>query len=180
MDFATQYTPHKRIFHHPGNPEKIVYTPKYDATGNFDLVPTGKEDLYGYIQSFAESTDIHVILERFASGDVDVLSRTQGFWADASTMPKTYAEVLNAVIAGETAFDHLPVEIKQQFGNSFAVWLSSMETPEWAEKMGFDSHIEETKPQAVPVGAGSASAASETSVSQSAAPASDGGVKSDT
>lgn len=139
MQFKTQYDSHARVFHHPGNPVKDVYLPKYDELGNLDLVVSGQEDLYGYIQSHYESTDIHVILDRFAAGDVDVLSRTQGFYADMADMPKTYAEVLNSVIAGEHAFDQLPAEIKRQFSNSFAVWMASMDTPDFAVKMGWSS-----------------------------------------
>lgn len=137
MEFKTQYDSHARVYHHPGSPVKDVYMPRYDELGNLDLAVSGQEDLYGKIQSHYESTDIHVILDRFASGDTDVLSRTQGFYADISDMPKTYAEVLNSVIAGEHAFDQLPAEIKKQFSNSFAVWMASMDTPDFAVKMGW-------------------------------------------
>lgn len=137
IKFKTKYDDHARVHQHPGDPIKIVYSPRYDDNGVLDLQPTGEENLYDFIQSHAQSTDIHVILDRFASGETDVLSQIQGFYADASDMPKTYAEVLNAVIAGEQAFDRLPVEIKQQFGNSFSVWLTAMDQPEFAERMGF-------------------------------------------
>lgn len=137
--FRTKYEPHTRVFQHPGSPIKINYAPHYDEHGVLDLEPVGQTDLYGYIQSHAESCDIHVILDRFANGETDVLSQMQGFYADCSDMPKTYAEVLNSVIAGEQAFAGLPAEIKQRFGNSFAVWLSSFDKPDFGEKMGFKS-----------------------------------------
>lgn len=184
MQFKTQYDSHARVYHHPGSGVKDVYTPRYDEFGVLDLVVSGQEDLYGYIQSHYESTDIHVILERFAAGDVDVLSRHQGFYADMSDMPKTYAEVLNAVIAGENAFDHLPIEIKQKFGNSFAVWLSSMDSPEWSEKMGFDkpsdSSVEPVPAPSVvgPQSSSAPSAGSQPSSAPSPAPVSDSSVAS--
>lgn len=139
VTFKTKYHDHSRVFQHPGNPVKELYSPRYDDHGNLDLQVTGEEDLYGYIQSHKESCDIHMILERFAAGEEDVLSRAQGFYADMSGMPKTYMEVLNSVIAGEHAFDSLPAEIKQQFGNSFAVWMSQMDSPDFSRKMGFTS-----------------------------------------
>nr|CDL65858.1 unnamed protein product [uncultured bacterium] len=142
VKFKTQFHSHARVFQRPGDPIKVVYSPRYDENGVLDLQPTGEENLYDFIQSHAQSTDIHVILDRFASGETDVLSQIQGFYADASDMPKTYAEVLNAVIAGEQTFDRLPVEIKQKFGNSFSTWLSSMDNPDFAERMGFPKPAE--------------------------------------
>lgn len=135
--FRTQYQPHARVFHHPGKRMKVKYTPVYDERGNLDLQPVGEEDLYDYIQSHAESCDIHVILDRFASGEKDVLSQVQGFYADFADMPSTYQEVLNAVIAGENAFNTLPAEVKARFGHNFASWLIAMESPDFLERSGF-------------------------------------------
>lgn len=134
--FRTQYDPRDPVYQSPGDPIKLVYSPRYNEDGVLDLVVTGKEDLYDYIQSHKESTDIHVLLERFVNGEDDVLSRLQGFYADVSDMPKTYAEVLNAVIVGEETFARLPVEVKQRFDNSFAVWMASMDQPDFASRMG--------------------------------------------
>lgn len=137
MMFKTQYDSHARVHLNPGSRIKTVFSPRYDDRGVLDLQVTGEEDLYGYIQSHAESCDIHCILDRFASGETDVLSQVQGFYADTAGMPKTYAEILNSVIAGEEAFNKLPSEIKQRFGNSFAEWLTAMDQPDFNERMGF-------------------------------------------
>ncbi|UPW41031.1 internal scaffolding protein [Sigmofec virus UA08Rod_5707] len=136
--FRTQYDRQAPVFQEPGSPEKLVYSPRYTEDGVLDLQVTGKENLYEFIQSHKESTDIHVLLTRFANGEEDVLSRMQGFYADVTSMPKTYAEVLNAVIVGEETFARLPVEVKQRFDNSFAVWLSSMDSPDFAKRMGVE------------------------------------------
>lgn len=136
IKFRTQYDDRSPVFQEPGSSVKLVYSPRYDDNGVLDLVVTGKEDLYGYIQSHKESTDIHVLLDRFANGETDVLQRMQGFYGDVTSMPKTYAEVLNAVIVGEETFARLPVDVKQRFDNSFAVWLASMDKPDFAERMG--------------------------------------------
>lgn len=134
--FKTQFDDRVPVFQEPGSREKLVYSPRYDDNGVLDLVVTGKEDIYAFIQSHKESTDIHVLLDRFANGETDVLQRMQGFYGDVTSMPKTYAEVLNAVIVGEETFARLPVEVKQRFDNSFAVWLSSMDSPDFASRMG--------------------------------------------
>lgn len=139
MKFKTKFDSHARVYQHPGSPVKTVYSSRYDRNGTLELFEDGQEDLYGYIQSHAESVDIHVLLKRFVNGETDVLSRAQGFYADASDMPKTYAEILNSVIAGEQAFNSLPAEVKQRFGNSFSQWMTSFEDPDFLQKMGLES-----------------------------------------
>ncbi|AXF52362.1 MAG: internal scaffolding protein [Microviridae sp.] len=135
--FKTQYDPHPRVLANPGSGIRILYQARYNASGTLELYPSGEENLYDYIQSHRDSVDIHVILKRFAAGEKDVLSQVQGFYADASNMPKTYAEVLNAVLEGERAFDLLPASTKAEFNNSFAEWLSAIHDENFAERMGF-------------------------------------------
>lgn len=136
MRFKTKYDDHARVNCNPGSPVKITYQANYNAAGTLEINPVGQEDLYGYIQSHRDSVDIHVILKRFAAGEQDVLSQVQGFYADASDMPKTYAEVLNAVLDGERTFNSLPIEVKQRFNNSFSEWLSAFHDPDFAERSG--------------------------------------------
>lgn len=147
IKFRTQYDDRVPVFQESGSREKLVYSPRYDDNGVLDLVVTGKEDIYTFIQSHKESTDIHVLLDRFANGETDVLQRMQGFYGDVTSMPKTYAEVLNAVIVGEETFARLPVEVKQRFDNSFAVWLSSMDSPDFAQRMGVQAQPDMTSSQ---------------------------------
>lgn len=162
--FRTQYDQHERVRQEPGSRVKILYGPEIDEHGHLELVVTGKEDLYGYIQSHAESVDIHVILDRFARGDVDVLSRFQGVYGDFTTVPTSYAELLNTVIKGEQYFDQLPVEVKEQFGHNFNNWLINAGSPDWMSKMGYSSET----PSVPPSDAGSSS------VSPSPSPSSGG------
>lgn len=147
VKFRTQYSDRAPVYQEPGSREKLIYSPRYDSSGVLDLEVTGKENLYDYIQSHKESTDIHVLLDRFANGETDVLQRMQGFYGDVTSMPKTYAEVLNAVIVGEETFARLPVEVKQRFDNSFAVWLASMDSPDFSARMGIESQPSMTDSQ---------------------------------
>lgn len=146
--FDTQYDKRAPVFQEPGSPVRIVYSPRYSEDGVLDLVETGRENLYEYIQSHKESTDIHVLLDRFANGEEDVLQRIQGFYGDVTSMPKTYAEVLNAVIAGEETFARLPIEVKNRFNNSFSEWLTAMDKPDFAQRMGV-SPVDQVTPQQV-------------------------------
>ncbi|UPW41957.1 internal scaffolding protein [Dipodfec virus RodF1_56] len=147
IKFRTQYSDRTPVYQEPGSRERLVYSPRYDSAGVLDLEVTGKENLYEYIQSHKESTDIHVLLDRFANGETDVLQRMQGFYGDVTSMPKTYAEVLNAVIVGEETFARLPVDVKQRFDNSFAVWLASMDSPDFSRRMGIEPQSSMTDSQ---------------------------------
>lgn len=149
FSFRTQYDKRAPVYQEPGSPIKLIYSPRYDDNGVLDLIVTGQENLYDYIQSHKESTDIHVLLDRFANGETDVLQRMQGFYGDVTDMPKTYAEVLNAVIVGEETFARLPVEVKQKFDNSFAVWLASMDKPDFAQRMGVEPPAQQMTNQQV-------------------------------
>lgn len=138
--FRTQFSDRQRYFQEPGSGEKILYTPQLQDDGNIDLIPSGKEDLYQAIQSHKDSCDIHVLLARYQNGDVDVLSRAQGAYGDFTQMPTTYAELLNAMIAGEAYFNSLPVEIRAKFDHSFEKFMMSMDDmPGWLEKLGVSS-----------------------------------------
>lgn len=137
--FKSHFDEHKRVPQNPGDPEKIIYSPVFDKEGNLDLQPSGKENLYDFIQSHAESVDIHVILERFARGDVTALSKVQGTYGDFTTIPKTYADLLNAVIQGEAYFMSLPVETRAKFDHDFHKWMAGMDDmPSWLSAMGLE------------------------------------------
>ncbi|ALS03449.1 VP3 [Gokushovirus WZ-2015a] len=139
MMFRTQYISRDRIPANAGEQFKALYTPVFDKEGNFELQVSGKEDLYASIQSHAESVDIHVILERFARGDISALSKVQGTFGDFTSVPKTYAELLNSVIQGEQYFLSLPVETRAKFDHDFHKWMISMDNmPDWLSKMGID------------------------------------------
>lgn len=137
MKFKTQFDEHDRKPANIGSPDKILYQARVDENGVLDLVESGREDLYGFIQSHKDSVDIHVILKRYMDGDTSVMSRAQGVFADITDAPKSYAELLNAVIAGEQYFAQLPLDIRAKFDHSFHKWMSTMDKPEFAELMGF-------------------------------------------
>lgn len=163
--FRTQYQSHDRVLQEPGSGDKVLYSPYYDEDGRLELEVSGKENLYEYIQSHAPGVDIHVILSRFAeTGDVTLLNRVQGLSIDATTMPKTYAEALNAMISAETYFKGLPVEVRAKFDHSFEQFLAAMDKPGFLGKLGILSEAE----QQVSAASGSAESASPASPAQDA------------
>lgn len=108
-----------RLHCEAGSPIKIKYAPRFDEFGRLILEEVGRENLAEYINSFAESCDIHVIMAKFANGEPEVLSKKQGTYGDFTECPTTLAEMFNRVKRGEEMFNALPAEIKKQFGNSF-------------------------------------------------------------
>lgn len=142
--FTTQFNGRRRIVQAPGNGEKLTYVPKLSDSGDFDLVESGKVDLYGEIQSHRDSCDIYVLLNRYQNGDLEALSRVQGSYGDFTQMPKTFAEALNAMIAGEQMFNSLPLEIRQKFDFSLEKFMLGMDDmPSWLQKVGLSPQSQE-------------------------------------
>uniref|UniRef100_A0AAU8B181 Internal scaffolding protein n=1 Tax=Dulem virus 157 TaxID=3145634 RepID=A0AAU8B181_9VIRU len=136
MKFKTQFDPHDRVHCNKGDPVKILYGAVYDDVGRMNLEEKGRENLYDYIQSFAESVDIHVLLKRFANGETDVFSRVQGTYGDFTQFPTTYAEMLNVVQRGEDFFNELPVETRAKFGHDFSQFIAAMDSPDFLSRIG--------------------------------------------
>lgn len=155
--FKTQYDARDRIQSNPGNPIKQLFSGSYNERGQVELKEDGTEDLYGFIQSFSESTDIHAILKRYQNGEVDVLEKVQGFYGDITEMPKTYAEALQRIADSEKVFMSLPVEIRAKFGHSFSQFLAASQEDDFLDRLGvkpteqpaFESPVPDLEPKPV-------------------------------
>lgn len=110
----------------PGSPVVPVYEGRFNSNGKLCVVQRGEKDIYSFIQSHADSVDIHVILKRFQNGDLDALNRVQGFYGDFTEMPTSYAEMLNRIREGEEYFNSLPLEVREEFGNNSNVFLAGL------------------------------------------------------
>lgn len=119
MKFKTMTRENERFISNPGSPEKILYAGSYNKQGVLEIKENGKQDLYGYIQSFTESVNINVILSRFVNGDKAALQKRQTFYADVTTAPKTYQEFLNNILAHRAIYNSLSIQEKEQYGNNF-------------------------------------------------------------
>lgn len=130
MKFANQYRDHEHFLTNVGSREKVTYEARYNAKGQLELNEKGKEDWYGYIQSHKDSVDIHVLLDRFQRGDVDVLNRMQGFYGDITAYPSTFADALNIVRSSEEFFNSLPVEERAKYNHNFSEFLAAFDSPD--------------------------------------------------
>lgn len=135
--FDTQYRSHVRVHCSAGDPIRVTFEPFYNDHGVLDLKESGKVNQYLEIQSHADSVDINLLLSRFNSGETDVLNQVQGFYSDVSGMPKSYADLLNTMIAGENSFMKLPLDVRAKFNHSFAQFISEFGTPSFEEKLNY-------------------------------------------
>lgn len=124
----------------PGERFAISYTASYDDNGVLVLKEVGKRDVYSDIQLYKDECDVNLLIERYKQGDIGVLERVRGFYADVSESPKNLADVLNTVAKAEQFFDSLPIEVKQAFNNSFSEFLVA------TEKKDFMNQFEPVKP----------------------------------
>lgn len=126
----------------PGKRDKTQYTSKIDRFGKLSLQESGKVDLSAYINSFKDTVDLSVILNKFVNGDEAALNKKQGMYMDVTKLPTSYAEMLNIVHDGMTMFDGLPLEIKRKFNNNAYEYISKIGTDEWFDIL----EIEKPKP----------------------------------
>lgn len=125
--FYTKYNKPAGTKSPAGEIMRTLYSSRFDKNGNVEIYEIGKQNVYEYIQSHAESVDINVILAKFAAGDTKVLQKVESRYIDTIGLPTTYAEMLNVVIGAEQHFDSLSADEKSKYGNSFERYLSSLD-----------------------------------------------------
>lgn len=99
------------------------------------VVEKGKEDLYSFINSFADSVDVHVLLTRFKNGDKEALMQRAGAYIDISAMPANINEFMQLAKNAENVFNGLPIEVKESFNNNVVEFISTIGDSSWKEKM---------------------------------------------
>lgn len=119
-----------------GSGIKQEYVGKLDKdTGIIKLVPSKKKDLYAEIQSWKDSCDINKIVERYRSGEIDILNQVQGVYGDFSVAPSDLASAYAMSRDAEMQFDRLPSDVKERFNNNVYVWLSTAGSDDWLNNM---------------------------------------------
>lgn len=108
-----------------GNGERSIFEERIE-NGKRSLVVTGKENLKDFIEASKAETLISNIMKRFEQGDVNALSRVQGFYGDVTSMPTNLADAQKVLINLETQFNSLPVDVRQKFDNSFDKYVQEV------------------------------------------------------
>lgn len=136
-NFRTKYEPIK-IVSESGSPFAATYKLKYGEDGSADLVIVGKVNVDEQIQSYRNSCDIQVLLERFANGDVTALSKTPSFYADLSDMPQSLAGYLQLIHDASEAFNSLSVDVRAKFDNNPDKFFASIGSDQFRQLLGLD------------------------------------------
>lgn len=152
MKFPTQYTETPRMYCNSGSKIVKLYKPQFDKNGHFELVEDGEDNLYEMIQSYKDSVDIHVLMKRFENGDIDALNKREGFYADISEYPTSYAQMFNLMQSAEDNFMQLPPDIREKFNNNFKEYLveSQENSSSFLSKLGISNSREDVIPSAAP------------------------------
>lgn len=129
--FRTKYDKDTDDFKSESGSKLIAkYAMKIDPkTGYEYLAPTGEyENVYDRIQADYPSTDINILMERFALGETEAINIKPGFYGDVTGMPKTYAEMFQRAEDAHRFFDDLPSDLKEMFNNSYTEFWSEMDS----------------------------------------------------
>lgn len=119
----------------PGDPIHTIYAPVVGRDGNIELQVAGKENTDEIIDSYLESTDIRIILNRVANGEVELLNKTAGSYGDFTKAPKTLAEALQLQMDSNRLFQSLPVDTRRQFDDDPNKFFAAAGSTEWFEKL---------------------------------------------
>lgn len=125
MAWKTQYD-REYITSEPGTPIKVNRFGRLNKNGVVEVIERGKDNLYDYIQSFADSVDLNVLISRFANGDETALNQVAGAYIDVTDLPKSYAEAFEMVQNASEMFTQLPAEIKEKYDNNLGKFVSDI------------------------------------------------------
>lgn len=91
-------------------------------------------------QEFVKDCDINEIVRKFQrTGDMSLLQRSQGYYADVSNMPQDYLGALRVVREADAAFMNLPASLREKFKNNPAQlesWLLDSKNHDEARELG--------------------------------------------
>lgn len=104
-------------------------------TMQIELMPDGEKNLYAEIQSWKDSVDINKIVDRYRSGEIDILNQVQGTYGDFAGVPKDLAEAIAIAENGKQVFARLPIEVKERFGNNPFIWMKEAGSEKWFDFM---------------------------------------------
>lgn len=121
----------KKFVSNPGNKMHVLYSPKVAKDGSVELVESGVQNTDEVIQSYAESCDRSIILERIKNGEVDLLNKVPGVYGDFTKMPKTFSDVLQLQLDSARLFDSLPMDIRSKFDNDKNKFFAAAGSEDW-------------------------------------------------
>lgn len=111
MKFKTPYDVSEGIYTTPGEFTRPTFKAVLRKDGDYDLVADGIELTYEKIQSFKDSVDVNLIVQRYAAGDVYALEQSTGSYGDFIQIPGSYRDVLNSIIDARNAYEMSDMDV---------------------------------------------------------------------
>lgn len=96
------------------------------------LKKVGTTNQQALIQSYADECDVNRIVARYEAGDISVLGRVQGIYADVTGYPDNSIEALNLGNTVKSLWDNLSLEEQAKYGSQEAfvnALVSSLDNP---------------------------------------------------
>lgn len=124
------------------------------------LVESGRIDLWAMHDAGAESCDINNIVARFQNGDISVLQRVQGTYADVSGLPSDLRGMIDLGRSSVDLYERMPDTVKEKFPTVDS-WISAIGSREWTAVMNEAAAGQQVSAPADQQGAPSVSAASD-------------------
>lgn len=137
LSFRTQFD-RQVVKSQPGSRFQDTFNPIVSDSGSIDLEVSGKRDLYAYIQSHADSVDINLIVQRYASGDVNALNQRSPLYGDFTDFPKTYAEMQQRFIDAGNLFMSLKPDDRAKYNHNVAEFIADIGSERWLEVLGLN------------------------------------------
>ena len=94
---------------------------------NDHLEPAGVEDTQALIDSYKDSCDLKLIIDRVNQGEYDLLIKKRGIFIDTTQFPTNVIEAQNMARQTRALYDSLDPEIKKEIGSfdKFSKWKDS-------------------------------------------------------
>lgn len=129
MKFRTQYE-RVEINTRSGNAYRPDRKGVLDSKGNIIVKEKGTPiNQYAYINSFADSCDINVLVARFRAGDQTALNQRAGAYLDISAIPDNFNDVYAMHYQLEQYFNTLPASVRASFDNSVFEFAKNLDNP---------------------------------------------------
>lgn len=101
----------QRFYHEAGSPDREMYILDGDH-----LIVAGIENSQAIIESYADSTDLNLILKRITDEEYERLINSRRVYMDTTAFPKTLSDIKNQYRDSVAMFDSLPEDVKKELG----------------------------------------------------------------
>lgn len=146
IKFGMKYHGEKSNISSPtGEKTEIRHEPYITEDGRRILKPTKKVPIYELIQVGREETEIERIVKRAMEGDYNALNAMNGVYTDITDAPQSLAQAQQLIINAKKEFNELPTEIKKEFEYNPEIYVASVGTKDWFDKMGITAAQENQK-----------------------------------